>query len=100
SWAVDPTPTATDLRGCQAIVVPNATVHPPGPLQRLHVARNQNAAPAEFSDWFADPDPPTAACLDQRGIPARMCCSPILQLIGRADPALSLHYTRQPPRRS
>jgi hypothetical protein len=25
----------------------------PGPLQRLHAARNHNAAPVKFSDWLA-----------------------------------------------
>ena len=31
---------------------PNAQANLPGPLQRLHAARNQNAAPVKFSDWL------------------------------------------------
>ena len=30
----------------------NAQANLPGPPQRLHAARNQNAAPVKFSDWF------------------------------------------------
>ena len=32
---------------------PNEKANLPGPLQRLHAARNRNAAPVKFSDWFA-----------------------------------------------
>ncbi len=30
----------------------NAQANLPGPLQRLHAARNRNAAPVKLSDWF------------------------------------------------
>jgi hypothetical protein len=31
----------------------NDNANLPGPLQELHAARNRNAAPVKFSDWFA-----------------------------------------------
>jgi hypothetical protein len=32
--------------------MPNAKANLPGPLQGLHAARNQNAAPVKLSGWF------------------------------------------------
>src|SRR5262249_29827783 len=49
-----PPPKTRSIRLSLGMVLPpNERANLPGPLRRLHAARNRKAAPVKFSDWLA-----------------------------------------------